>query len=780
MKNIYIILCLFTNIAFTQVTFENISLPTEVATKNFYSISKQGSILYIAGDGCLLKSDNNGNQWSVMYNNSSYYFFDVKFTDSQNGYAVGWPKGADALNKISTLFKTVDGGVNWVLFYSSTRHSSASTRFNEGEMRNGAIDFLDESRLIWGCGTTQFYSATGGRGNHCAVTSIQTYTMSIPNINLAFFGSSGIGGSNTGGVSYGISGYQASDYFDFDLVTPDDLYSVTGHSDNEVIKIKVSKDNTSISKQITGATKDDQFYGIDFLDLNYGFVVGKFGKVAYTTNAGDSFDQVTPFTNEQLNDVLFYTNSSAIVIGNNGTVLRMISTIPTNSVITPVKPIYNETDINWNTISSGTTNDLYEVEVKNGVTYIAGDGLILKSINAGSTFSAVYTDVNYQFRDITFVDASIGWIIGYNVSLKRADVLKTIDGGSSWTLQTTLPGSSAGIITGLVIEAFDANYVLASYADPVNSLKKITNDGGINWSNVGGNYEAAPISDFIFFGTDYSSSGHQGYGTKRTGGGTYFTSNLDNGAGNDVAGCNSLTSSSWIKNYGMNAISSADNHMSIARDLFSNPSTSCEEGNLERSKIPNPKLASDWSCYPTYTPVHYYGVKMMSANEIWLAGEKGTVITTRLANGGIISDYGKPGSQKEWFGHNTGTFNHLFDIESIDNNKMICVGKNGTIIITSNAQSTGFLTTLSLEELNQSNEVFNIFPNPTNGFFNVNISDNLIGSKMEIISLDGRVITHSFLENNKVDIDLSNCINGVYIIQISNLNTIITNKIIKN
>ena len=48
MKNIYIILCLFTNIAFTQVTFENISLPTEVATKNFYSISKQGSILYNA------------------------------------------------------------------------------------------------------------------------------------------------------------------------------------------------------------------------------------------------------------------------------------------------------------------------------------------------------------------------------------------------------------------------------------------------------------------------------------------------------------------------------------------------------------------------------------------------------------------------------------------------------------------------------------------------------------------------------------------------------------
>ena len=197
-----------------QVTFTSISLPSSVANQNLYSISNQGSNLYISGDGCLLKSSNNGSSWNVMLQNSNYYFFDVKFTDSQNGYAVGWPKGADALNKISTLFKTVDGGLNWILFYSSSRKSSASTRFNEGEMRNGAIDFLDESRLLWGCGTTQFYSATGGRGNHCTITSVQTYSASIPNINKAFVGSSGLLESLKGGVAFGISGYQSSDYYD--------------------------------------------------------------------------------------------------------------------------------------------------------------------------------------------------------------------------------------------------------------------------------------------------------------------------------------------------------------------------------------------------------------------------------------------------------------------------------------------------------------------------------------------------------------------------------------
>ena len=675
-----------------QVTFTSISLPSSVANQNLYSISNQGSNLYIAGDGCLLKSINNGTSWSVMLQNNNYYFFDVKFTDSQNGYAVGWPKGADALNKISTLFKTVDGGLNWVLFYSSSRKASASTRFIEGEMRNGAIDFLDESRLIWGCGTTQFYSATGGRGNHCTVTTVQTYSASLPNINKAFVGSSGLLESLKGGVAFGISGYQSSDYYDLDLVTADDLYSITKTNlGNELIKIKVNQTNTSSFVTVTGATNADCFYGIDFLDLNYGFVVGKFGKVAYTTNGGSAWTQVTPFSSEQLNDLLFYNNSNAIIIGNNGTVLKMNSTISTSAIFQTEKPPYNETDITWSNINSGTTNDLFEIEVKGGVTYIAGDGVILKSTDLGNSFSSVYTNPIYKFRDISFVNSLMGWAIGYNISLNRIDVLKTTNGGANWTLQTTIAGTSAGIITGLVIEAYNSNYVLASYADALNSVKKITSDGGVTWTNVGGNYEAAPISDFTFFGTNYTSSGHQGFGSKRTDGGTYVAQNLDNGAGGTLAGCTSLTYSQWIKNYGMNAISTADNHLSIARDMEFLTTPQTQTGWIERTNTPSPLLASDWGCYPTYTATHYYGVKMISSSEIWLCGEKGTVITTRNANGGIISSSSEPNPQKEWFGHNTGTLNDLYDIESLDPSTFLAIGKLGTIIRTSNALSSTYL-----------------------------------------------------------------------------------------
>jgi photosystem II stability/assembly factor-like uncharacterized protein len=662
-------------------SLQTINLPSQAVGKNLYSISKQGNALYISGDGIILKSNDNGSSWSVLYDNSNVYFFDVKFTDNQTGYAVGWPKGANALNKVSSLYKTIDGGSNWFLLYSSTRPSSASTKFNEGDMRNGSIDFLDESRMIWGCGTTQFYSVTGGRGNHCTITPVQTYSASLPNIDKAFFGSSGILESLKGGVSFGISGYQSSDYYDLDLVSADDIYSITWTNlGSEIIKIKVNQNNTSTFKEITGAATSDKFYGIDFLDLNFGVIVGTSGKVAYTTNGGDAWSFLNSTTTEQLNDVLFYNNQEAIVIGNNGTVLKLSSPNTSNNYNPNVKPLHNESTTVWSNVSAGSTNDLYDIEFKSGNVYIVGDGVILKSTDQGSTFNTIYSNANISFRDISFVDANLGWTIGYNSSTSQIEVYKTNNGGLNWSLQTTLTGSSPGVIVGMVVEAFNSNYILASYAYGVISEKKISSDGGTTWTNVGGNFEAAPIADFIFFGTNYTSTGYQGYGPKLGGGGSYVAQNLNTGGGATLAGCNSLTGSNWVKNFGMNSISSAQNHMAIARDKEYILTSQTEEGLIERSKVANPITGSDWGCYYTYTDVHFYGVEMVSITEIWLAGENGTIITTKNRNGGIISSTSAPEPQKEWYGHNTGTHEHLYDLESVGNNIFIAVGKNGTII----------------------------------------------------------------------------------------------------
>ncbi len=694
---LFVVLLFFSINTYSQVTFQSMSLPTSVASKNFYSISKQASNLYIAGDGCLLKSVNNGSTWTVMYSDDTKYFFDVKFTDAQTGYAVGWAKGANSLNKIAILYKTVDGGSNWFLLYTSTRRSSASTKFNEGDMRNGTIDFLDESRLIWGVGTVQFYSATGGRGNHCTISTVQTYSSSMSNITKTFIGSSGILESNKGGIEYGISGYQSSDYYDLDLINSEDLYAITkGASGSELIIIIMNHSNTFTYNVITGSSNTDYVYGLDFLSNDIGYVVGKSGKVAYTLNAGTNWTQVTPFINEQLNDVLFYSQSEAIVIGNNGTVLKMSSTYNSGVNFVDSKPSYNETLTNWYPVSSGTTSALYELEIKNGVGYIAGDGVILKSTNQGASFTTIYSNSNYKFRDISFVDANTGWVIGYNISLNRVDVLKTTNGGNTWTVQTSLIGTGPGIITGLVIEAFNSSYVLASSSVGVNSTKKITTDGGLNWSSITGNYGIASIADFVFFGTNISSVGHQGYGPKLVGGGSFFAQDLDIGGGGDNAGCVSLTNSIWIKNYGMNAISTVNNQLAIARDMFYSTVSETTQGYIERSKVANPTTASNWACYPTYTALHFYGIKMISETNIWMVGEKGALITTKNAHGGMISESSEPNPQKEWYGHNTGAHNNLYDIENFSDSVFVAIGEFGTIIRTTNANSLALISSPTL------------------------------------------------------------------------------------
>ncbi len=689
LKALFVLLILLsTKLAICQ-TLQNLTLPVSAAGKSLYSVSSQGSNLYIAGDGCILKSANNGSTWSVIYSDNTKLFFDVKFPNAQVGYAVGWAKSENALNKTALLYKTDDGGITWSNIFQSTRKAQASTKFTEGQMRNGAIDCLDESRLIWSVGSGQYYSVTGGRGNHVVLGGTQSYTALLPNINKAFWGSSGILESTKGGVTAGMSGYQAYDYYDFDLLTPDIFYAST--NTNEIYKIQVNQTNTSSYKIVNGAGINSRFFGVDFIDLNIGYVVGDSGKIFETINGGNSWSKITNTNSNQLNDIHFYSASDAIIIGNNGTLLKLSNNIVNpNAILFNPKPIYNESSSEWLPVVNGVTNDLYEVEINFSSVYIAGDGIILKSTNLGASFNTVYSNSNYKFRDITFTSANNGWVIAYNISQSRVDVLKTIDGGANWTLQTSITGTSAGIVTGLCIEALNSNFVLASVAVGVNTNKKYTTNGGVTWQSIGGNFTSAAISDFIFFGNNYNANGEQGYGAQIVGGGTYLSTNITTGAANTIAGCYTLTYPNAVKNYGTNSISSASNHMCLARDMDWNNQTFILEGWFERTKVANPVSASDWACYPTYTAVNFYGVKMISNSEIWLVGEKGTIITTK--NGGMISQSSAPNPQKEWYGHNTNSYNNLFDIENINDSIYIVVGSNGTVLRTVNANSESLVS----------------------------------------------------------------------------------------
>lgn len=74
-----------------------------------------------------------------------------------------------------------------------------------------------------------------------------------------------------------------------------------------------------------------------------------------------------------------------------------------------------------------------------------------------------------------------------------------------------------------------------------------------------------------------------------------------------------------------------------------------------------------------------------------------------------------------------------------------------------------------------NNNNISIYPNPTNDVLNIS-SDNII-LKTTILTIDGKIIKE---EVNNKSINVADLVRGIYFIQISTNNNIITEKFIKN
>lgn len=665
-------------------------LPANVSGRNLYSVSKFESQLFIAGDGCLLRSRDNGETWEEMYSDNSIVFFDVKFCNNKVGYAVACGKENDFLNKKALLYKSEDGGKNWIQLFKEPERP-CTVRLNG--IREGCIDCLDENRLLWGVGDIAFYSVTGGRANHWPGFKNPVYSAVYPRLDKAYFGSTGYLESLWGGIRFGLAGTLTC--YDLDLVNQDKFVAATASDfEPEIMIMGTSRPNDYKYKKITGASRGDVFYGIDFLNDDIGYVVGSKGKIFYTHDGGNKWLQSKNFTSNQLNDVLFYSSSEGIVIGNNGTLIKLASDAHSEITIKSPKIDYTESETIWEKIDCGSSNDLYEVEIKSGNIFVVGDGVILKSTDDGVTFSTIYSNESFEFRDISFVDSKIGWVIGYNKESSQAEILKTTDGGVSWkkAKKGILRASSAQHkhVTGLVISALNSTHAIASASAPFSN--HICTTDGVRWKPIEGNWKDVKMSDFVFYGNNFTSNGFQGLGSMLDNGGVWLVTDVAAGSARTTQLCTSKTSRSATKGkrFGTNAIDYDFGVIAMARDLDYIPASQSEEGWFERTKVRAngyPLKASNWACYPTYTRADFYGIDILGESEIWMCGENGVVITTRNRNGGIISQTSAPEPQKEWFGHNTKVYSDLYDIEHVNKDIIIAIGEEGTIIRTANAQA---------------------------------------------------------------------------------------------
>lgn len=86
---------------------------------------------------------------------------------------------------------------------------------------------------------------------------------------------------------------------------------------------------------------------------------------------------------------------------------------------------------------------------------------------------------------------------------------------------------------------------------------------------------------------------------------------------------------------------------------------------------------------------------------------------------------------------------------------------------------------VSVAELAHENNHVSVYPNPSNGTFNLKTKDVKLGSSIDIFDISGRRIDAFILEDSDMEIDMSDYPQGIYLLQIKNDDALHHIKIVK-
>lgn len=261
-----------------------------------------------------------------------------------------------------------------------------------------------------------------------------------------------------------------------------------------------------------------QYHAINdivFPDELAGWCAGDNGMMLRTNNAGGLWVTQPTGTTKKLRSVSAPSPQRGTAVGDGGTVLAT-----------------SNGGAQWNLIPSGTTATLYSVSFADTLTgFISGDsGKILKSVTGGMTWTTMNTGVTKPLLEIaSFPDGTV-------YALSSTYVLKSTDAGATWSIKrppyyNVLTGmhflnSSFGVIIGIDKQFYmttdgGENWQIRYFiADPYD-IEKVqflsettgylfcrkterglvflmkTTDAGVSWTQLELGSEA-PVSDFYF------------------------------------------------------------------------------------------------------------------------------------------------------------------------------------------------------------------------------------------------------------------------------------------
>jgi RHS repeat-associated protein len=210
---------------------------------------------------------------------------------------------------------------------------------------------------------------------------------------------------------------------------------------------------------------------VQWIDDDVAYAIGDKGVLIQTKDGGMNWDMVDLYAlnvTTQLNDLYFVDNQNGIIVGNNGTIIKMAS--GTLSLVSPVGSgaisvddhitavtlvngdyiitvdhvntagrnyglTYKQNGTNWEAILNVKAPDLTDInyiDEQNAVA-VSNIGLLLKTSNGGDDWFVVETNQRNNFLQVFYLDANEGVAIIETIAGSgEGELYATHDGGSNW------------------------------------------------------------------------------------------------------------------------------------------------------------------------------------------------------------------------------------------------------------------------------------------------------------------------------------------------------------
>jgi photosystem II stability/assembly factor-like uncharacterized protein len=203
---------------------------------------------------------------------------------------------------------------------------------------------------------------------------------------------------------------------------------------------------------------------IAFADTMHGFGTGFFGGWVHSGDGGHTWTRDTLPVARNFFKAIYATPSIAFMAGgeelgsNMQTILKSINGAAGWSIMRDT--------------AGPVLRSVYFLDSLRG-TAVGDTGTILRTIDGGTTWTAVAAPVQSNFNSITFINADTGYIAG-GIKGAMQTILRTTDGGATWTILLNQSGPWFADISFL---NKDTGYIVGDAATLMRSI-----DGGQSWA----------------------------------------------------------------------------------------------------------------------------------------------------------------------------------------------------------------------------------------------------------------------------------------------------------